>query len=433
MLRSAASSGGRASGAPGSGMPGGERSARMSAWMRARRLSSRAAIAWWWGMWSWVPSTSCISRASWPQEASRRLSASAAVSSSARRTTGGARADLVPQRGRGVEEEDVDVAAGRERAQDVEVAGGEAREAEQREALGEVDERRVCAEPLAGGLEPLGGAGLGEASAQPPPQLRLPGRLGRHVDLAARPAADHRGAVERVAVEQLGEVADRGEAARAAVGVVLAAEVDGEAAQPRLVERFADDLEQGPDGALRRPGVEVGLDPGGGRDGVADEPVREREVDVRAHAVGAAGGGAEAGGHPLGQPALHAPRGHGDDVRRERVGQGVGEEPAERVDQRVRALSSVDVEHRSQGRPAAGHSDKNRVSILRRIASKLSQMRTHRRRELVRERRERTDSLVHLGRQRPQVGRAATREPRPAPPARSQASDRGTRARRRAP
>jgi hypothetical protein len=75
--------------------------------------------------------------------------------------------------------------------------------------------------------------------------------------------------------------------------------------------------------------------------------VRERELDVRAHAVGAAGRGAEARRQPLREPALHAAGGHGDDVRRERVRQRVGEEPAERLDQAVRALSSVDVKHQS--------------------------------------------------------------------------------------
>ena len=80
-------------------------------------------------------------------------------------------------------------------------------------------------------------AGLGccEPRAQPAPQLRLPGGLVRQVDLAARPPADHRRPVQRVAVEQLGEVPDGREAARAAVGVVRGAEVDREAAQPGLV------------------------------------------------------------------------------------------------------------------------------------------------------------------------------------------------------
>ena len=235
------------------------------------------------------------------------------------------RADLVPQCGRRVEEEDVHVAAGGERAQDVEVAGREAGQAEERDALGQVGQRRRCAEPLARGLEPLGGAGVGEPLPQPPPQLGLPGRLLGHVDLASRPAAHHRRPVQRVAVEQLGEVADGGEPPRAPVGVVLGAQVGRQAVQPRLLQALADDLEQRPHGALRRPRVGLGVDARRGRDRVADELVRERERDVRADAVGSAGRGAEARGEALGEPALHPPCGNGDDVGLERVGEWVRE------------------------------------------------------------------------------------------------------------
>ena len=254
-------------------------------------------------------------------------------------------ADLVPQRGRRVEEEEVHLAAGGERAQHGEVAGRDPRQAEERDALGEGDERGVRSQPLARLLEPLGGAGLVESLPQPAPELGLPGGLAGEVDLAARPAAHHLRAVERVAVEQLGEVAQGGEPASAPVGVVGVAEVDPQAAQPRLVEALADDLEQRPDGACRRPRVGVGVDPGRGRDGVADEPVREGELDVRAHAVGAAGRRAEAGGEALREPALHPSRRDGDDVGREGVGQRIGQEAAECLDQSVGAFSSVDVKH----------------------------------------------------------------------------------------
>ena len=70
------------------------------------------------------------------------------------------------------------------------------------------------------------------------------------VDLTASPAAHHLRAVEGVAVEQLGEVAEGGEPASAPVGVVGVAEVDPQVAQPRLVEALADDLEQRPHRAL---------------------------------------------------------------------------------------------------------------------------------------------------------------------------------------
>ena len=154
--------------------------------------------------------------------------------------------------------------------------------------------------------------------------------------------------MQRVAVEQLGEVADGREPPRAPVGVVLFAQVPREAAQPRLVQALADDVEQWPDGALRLPRVRFGIDARRGRDGVAGEPARERELDVRADAVEAAGRRAEARRHPLRQPALHPAGGDGDDVGRERVGQRVGQEAAERLDQGVGAFSSVDVKQEAK-------------------------------------------------------------------------------------
>ena len=265
--------------------------------------------------------------------------------SSSRRTTGSRAPIFSHSAGRRVEEEEVHLAAGGERAQHGEVAGRDPRQAEERDALGEGDERGLGSQPLARLLDSLGGARLVEALPQAAPELGLPGGLAGEVDLTARPAAHHLRAVEGVAVEQLGEVAEGGEPAGAAVGVVGVAEVDAQVAQPRLVEALADDLEQRPHRALRRPRVGVGIDPGRGGDGVTDEAVREGELDVRAHAVGSAGRRAEAGGEALREPALHASRRDGDDVGREGVGQRIGQEAAECLDQSVGAFSSVDMQH----------------------------------------------------------------------------------------
>ena len=255
------------------------------------------------------------------------------------------RADLVPQRGRGVEEEQMHLTAGGERAQDREVAGREAGQAEERQPLREVDERGLGSQARACGLEPLGGARLFEPLSQPAPELGLPRGLVRDVDLPARPPADHLGPVQRVAVEQLGDVAQGGEAPGAPVGVFLVAQMDPQAAQPRLVQALLDHLEQRPHRARRRPGVGIRIDARGGRDGVADEAVREREVDVRAHPVRPAGRGPEPRGEPLRQPALHPSCRDRDDVGREGVGQRIGQEAAECLNQSVGALSAVDVEH----------------------------------------------------------------------------------------
>jgi hypothetical protein len=118
-----------------------------------------------------------------------------------------------------------------------------------------------------------------------------------------------------------------------------------EAGQPRLVQAPVDDVEQRPDRALGQPRVRLGLDAGGGGHGVRDEPPRRREADVRAHPVGAAGARAEASCHPLRQPPLHPARRDGDDLGRERVGQRLGQQVAERLDQAVGPFCSMDVKH----------------------------------------------------------------------------------------
>ena len=60
---------------------------------------------------------------------------------------------------------------------------------------------------------------------------------------------------------------------------------------------------------------------------------------------------AEPRGQPLRQPALDPARGHGDDLARERVVGRRGEQRAERVDERVRAFGSMDVQHGPQRAP----------------------------------------------------------------------------------
>jgi hypothetical protein len=197
-----------------------------------------------------------------------------------------------------VEEEEVDLAARRERAQDREVAGRDPRQAEERDALREVDERGVGLQSSACLLDSFGGARLANVLPQAAPELGLPRGLAREFDLAARPAAHHLRAVERVAVEQLGEVAERGEPAGAAVGVVGIAEVEASRAShgSRATRRR---LEQRPYRALREPRVGVGIDARRGRDRVPASRARRGELDVRADAVGAAGARAEARGHPL--------------------------------------------------------------------------------------------------------------------------------------
>ena len=235
-------------------------------------------------------------------------------------------ADPLPQRGRRVEQEQVDVAVGGQRAQHGEPARGQPREAEQREPGGEVDDRGVLAQARAGGGHACGRPGLGDGLVEAPPQLGLPA-----VVLAGRPRREHLRAVERIGVEQVGDVADGREPARTAG-------VRGERAEPRLAEVLVHDAEQRPDGALGAPRVGLGLDPGGRRDDVGGQPPRRREVDVRAHAVAEARARAQAGRQPLAQPPLHPARGDAHDLARERIRQRIGEQFAQGRDEAVGPL-----------------------------------------------------------------------------------------------
>ena len=106
-----------------------------------------------------------------------------------------------------------------ERAQHLQVAGRQPRQPEQRQPGGQVDERGSAAQPRARRLEALGRAGAADPLAQPPPQLGLPAASAaagrRRRDAPLRPGPQHLRALERIAVEQAGQVADGGEAPRA--------------------------------------------------------------------------------------------------------------------------------------------------------------------------------------------------------------------------
>ena len=151
--------------------------------------------------------------------------------------------DLLPQRGRRVQQEEVDVASGGERFEDVDVAAREAGQPEHAEARRQVGQIRLFAQAGTCAREALGRIGLADAGAQTAVELGLPRGVGRDAGVVARdPGADHLRAVERVAVEQAGEVTD---GRKAAAG--MAAEVRGQALEPELAERLVDDLEQRPD------------------------------------------------------------------------------------------------------------------------------------------------------------------------------------------
>ena len=215
-------------------------------------------------------------------------------------------ADLVPQRGRGVEEEDVDLAPGGERAQDVEVAGGQPGQPEEREALGQAGERGVGSQPLACGLEPLGGARLrraARAAGATAPPARRPRPAGRPRRAPTRrpstAGAARSGRTARRGAGRSRSGARGGRRRPRGRGGSRGCAATARAGTRRRRRATARRRAAGDHGSVS------GSTPERGRDGVADEPVRERELDVRAHAVGAPGRRPEARGQPLRQPALH--------------------------------------------------------------------------------------------------------------------------------
>ena len=327
---------------------------RTSAWMRREQrvaaVLDRVVVV---GVLVGAASTSCSSRASWPQEASRRLAGSARGRVVARRTTG-ARPRVAPRPAPTAPATGAAGTGGRRgrsasaRSTSRWPAGSRVRPNSD-SRCGQVDEPGLVAQPRARALEPLGRAGRADPLAQPPPQLGLPRGVGRACRRRrpARPRADHLGPVQRVAVEQVGEVPDGWRSAARGPRPTpprCAARLRSHGSPSALV----DDLEQRPHRPLRQPRVRVRVDPGGRRDRVADEPARRRELDVGAHAVAAPGRRAEARRQPLRQPALHPARRHGDDLGRERVGERVGQQRAERLDEAVGPFGSVDVEHAAQ-------------------------------------------------------------------------------------
>ena len=318
----------------GSSDGSGAASSRTAAWMRASSVPVAGSFGCRWSTrgCAWA-STSCSSRESWPQDASSGLRGSVAVGSSARRATGGWPREPLPERRRGVQQEEVDVAVLGQRLEHGQTAGGQPRQPEQGEARRQVGELRLRAQARARVLDPLGRPGLGDRRVQAPPQLGLPA-----VAAAARPLVQQRRPVQRVAVVQRRQVAD-GREAPVGLGQVL-----GEQRQPRLAEAAVDDLQQRPDRPLGQPRVGLRVDARGRGDRGLREPPRRREVDVRADAVRAPGRSAQARRQALRQPPLHPARGDGDDLGRERVGRRHGEQLAERGDQPVGPLGAVDVE-----------------------------------------------------------------------------------------
>lgn len=119
-----------------------------------------------------------------------------------------------------------------------------------------------------------------------------------------------------------------------------------ESLKPGLRQTYVDDLEQGPHRPLWQPRVCIGLEPGRRRNHVADKPTGRRELNVGADTVRAPRRRAEVSAESLSEPALHSARRDGDDVCDEWVARAITQGCAERVDQAVGSLSSMDVKQR---------------------------------------------------------------------------------------
>ena len=119
----------------------------------------------------------------------------------------GDRRDPVPQRGGGVRQPQVDVAAVGERGEHGQVIGREAGGAEQREPLRQGGERGIAPQRRDRRGEPLRRIRGGDPRAQRPPQLRLPAQVRGHVRVVARPPrVEQLGAVRGVGGEEPGQV-----------------------------------------------------------------------------------------------------------------------------------------------------------------------------------------------------------------------------------
>ena len=196
------------------------------------------------------------------------------------------------------------------RLQHVEVARRKPGQPEQGEAGRKLQDLGFVAEPLAGVDQALRRARPPDPGPQQAPQLHLPVSLALTL-CPLGPAPHHFGPVHRVAVEEVGHVADAREPLRLRDGLRVA-DVLGQRRQPGLVEVRLDDFEQRPDRPLRQPGVRIRLNARRQRQGAVHHRAGKREVDVGAHTVVPSWRGTQVRRQALRQPALDAAGGHRD-------------------------------------------------------------------------------------------------------------------------
>ena len=297
-----------------------------------------------------APRTNCISRESCPQEASSRFAGSAAVGSSRRRMTETPRSatrshsagdgwsmNTCTSRPTASARSTLRCPAGSRVSPKSDSRAG-------RSTIPGSSRNRAQAPSTrsAGSGTPIRARSRRQSSACHTPSA------GTRPILPPSPSTNHLRPMQGVPIEQLREMPNRTEPPSPPRRIHVLArspQMRGQARQPRLPQTPIHHLEQSPNRPLRQPRIRIRLDPRRRRHRIPNEPPRRREVDVRAHPIAPPIPRPEPIRHPLREPPLHAARGHGDDLGRERVGQRVGQQRAKRLDQAVGPLSSMDVEH----------------------------------------------------------------------------------------
>jgi hypothetical protein len=255
----------------------------------------------------------------------------------------------LPQRGRRVEHEHMHVAPDRQRPQHIEMPRRQPRQPKERQPRRQIDDPRLLAQARTSALHPLRLIRNLDSFAQPPPELRLPHPVRRHgAVLPASPCTNHLRPMQRIPIEQLRKMPDRSEPPSPPRGIPLllcSTEMRRQARQPGLPETSIHHLEQSPNRPLRQPGIRIRPDPRRRRHRIPNEPPRRREFDIRADPIAPPIPCPKPIRHPLREPPLHAPRGHGDNLRGERIGQRLAQQRAERLDKAVGPLSSMNMQH----------------------------------------------------------------------------------------
>ena len=202
-------------------------------------------------------------------------------------------------------------------------------------------------------VEPLTGTGTAEGSAHSsvqrglPPQVGVQGLAGTVGVTARGPVHEHLRTVRAVPGEGLG-CPCRSQHPPLTAGHP-GCHVAVKHGQRLVAVGLVDLIENRPHEALGRPPEHL-LPAYRGED-AGHQIGWEGEGDVGADAVTTVGIASQVMGQPLGEPALHAPSRHGDDIRGEGVLGLLAQEPTQGIHEHIGSLGSVEVQH---GPPGTG-------------------------------------------------------------------------------